>query len=216
MYYEMRSYYGIDEIIQEGNNCDYIVWEPDENKPATPINGRLHKFVRFEDREYTIPDGIKTICNEAFTMYEEWGRAWDTDIDKLIIPASVEMIEENAFAYAEIEEIETHSSSCIVKDNLILSGDGKTLMRRLSGYEAEYFEEADEYGITVPEGVERIAEGFFCCGIEDATVLKLPASVKSIADITDNPDYDDYTIIAPKGSRAIEIARGFGWEYIEE
>ena len=215
MYYEMRSYYSIDDIIQEGDSYDYVVWEPDENKPATPINGKLHKFVRFNDENYSVPEGVRVICDEAFVVFREWGRVWDTDIDKLIIPVSVETIEENAFAFTNIKELETLSPACVVKDNLILSGDGKTLMHRLYGCETEYFDEADEYGITVPDGVERIASGFFCYD-DDAGVLKLPASVKLIADITDNPEYDDYTIIAPKGSRAIEIARGFGWEYIEE
>ena len=190
----------------------YLAWETEDENSVSPC-GKLLNYL-CDDETIEIPYGVEVIGADAFYRGD-----WDymePPVEKLIIPATVKRIEPGAFTMTFIHEIEIDPASpCgIVKNNVLYSGDGKTLLWVLDGdaFSVEYSKEDKykEYSVlSVPEGVVRI--GNFCPYRPD--VLQLPASATEI--LFDDWWGDDMLIRAPKGSAAIQIAKERGWEYEE-
>ena len=136
----------------------------------------------------------------------EWD-CFDPAVEKIVIPASVQKIEEGAFTGTWIQKIKIHpdSPAGIVKKDALYTKDGSTLL---------WIMDTDEEGnFTVPEGVTRLGVG--CFGYDGIGCLTLPASVTEIGIDYDADLFDGTKIKAPRGSFAIEFAKKHGLEYEE-
>ena len=197
MIYEMRFYDSKKDWYRE--DTQYILaWETDDEAPVNDgkIRGKLLSCLCFDGPVFEVPDGIDTIAEYAFVK-PEWD-LFESRIKTLVIPASVEKIEEEAFCFTDISEIIIHpdSPAGVVIGNGIYTKDEKTLLWVLGTNEKREF--------TVPDGVERIAAGV----IDDHKVRTFifPASVKEIC-CCEREIYNDKVVIkAPKDSYAEKFA----------
>lgn len=152
-------------------------------------NGLLSKYVVMsldgEDR-IVLPDTVKVIKREAFTKYNLPSSVWekeydglsgsfyrdlDYEIKELIIPASVETIEQGAFFDAYIYEItiDENSPAGVVKDGILYSKDGKML---------KFAPDFRQKNIVVSKGTEIIGEEAIM--FKHLSKLVIPDSVKRI------------------------------------
>ena len=216
MIYELRTYTSKKNFEKE-ESADYIAWETDRKDCASPC-GKLLNYLS-DKKTVRIPDGIETIGKGAFFRGDF--DCFDLPVETLIIPASVKTIEEGAFDFTEINRIKIDPASpCgLIRNHVLYSGDGKTLLWILDDKAYTLEDSKKEEGeavwvLVVPDGVERIGSDFFGVA-ENIEVLQLPASVKEIGELSDY-GWEAYPKIrAPKGSEAIRLAKKRGIEYEE-
>ncbi len=121
-------------------------------------------------KEVVLPKSLKTIDRSAFSMCNTLGRIALPDgltsigsdafsfcraLTEIQLPANLKNIEERAFTNCsnlKAFKISDKAPAYSVKDGVLFSKDGKTLLA---------FPGAKGRSYTVPEGVERIAEGAF-------------------------------------------------------
>lgn len=208
MVYELRPYRTVDDWTNE-RDLGVIVWETDEITDATnfKICGELVSCLGFDDKIFTVPDGIESIGYSVFTK-GEW-EAFHSFIPKLIIPSSVKKIEEGAFVGAWIDEIEIHPDSNCAKviNNGLYTYNEETLLWVIKSNE-------DGDVFIVPDGVKRIGAG--ALPWDCIRILILPESVTEIGwDDEFSYCYDDVVIKAPANSYAIEFAKEHNIKYVE-
>ena len=153
-------------------------------------------------------------------MNPDWD-IFNTEVKEVVIPKSVEKIEECAFLWTNINKITVHPDSpyVIVKNGGLYTKDGNTLLFAFKANASKEF--------VVEDGTKRIGlcalENPRCLGVYQEpdgpilTTVVIPASVEKIA-FDDQADYDAYdcTVIkAPKGSYAIKFAKKHKIRYIE-
>lgn len=192
--------------IKSWNN-EEDMWQTDERKPSMDkgVCGKLIGSLGYNGKFFEIPSGIETIGESVFVK-SEWD-CFEPTVEKVVIPASVQKIEEGAFTGTWIQKIKIHpdSPAGIVKKDALYTKDGSTLL---------WIMDTDEEGnFTVPEGVTRLGVG--CFGYDGIGCLTLPASVTEIGIDYDADLFDGMEIKAPRGSFAIEFAKKHGFEYEE-
>lgn len=144
-----------------------------------------------QDGQYEIPDGVKVINEDAFSV--------NSYIDKLIIPASVADINECAiywnYSLLNIEVAEDNPNYKSVS-GVLLTKDGKNLVAYPLGSPADDYsipegvERIWPYSMSgassfvhvhIPEGVKNISSYAFC-NCSNLTEIGLPASLESVDD----------------------------------
>lgn len=191
MIYDLRSY-----TNDEEEDLQIIRWKT-EKSVEKGVCDKLLTLIDFKSETLRIPNGVKTIASHCFYSNED--DIFDVDATKLVIPASVEKIEDNAFAFTQFEHIQVAADcpACKRVGNALYSRNGKRLIC-IFGQE--------EY--VVPEGVEELDSFIVQAGFK----LTLPASVKRIH-FDSEGFYLDSTIKAPANSYAIQFAKKHDMEY---
>ncbi len=206
MIYEMR-FYKKKSDWEEEKDLYVIVWETDDKKPMHngSVRGKLISCLGYRSKTFEVPSGVETIGKSVFTK-GEW-ECFYSDIAKVIIPASVQKIEEGAFVDTFVQKIKIHPDSpCgIVKGDGLYTKDGSTLLWILDTDE--------ECNFIVPDGVTRLGAG--CFGYDDVASLTIPSSVVEIGIDKDFDYYEGMKIKAPKGSYAVEFAKKRGLDFEE-
>ncbi len=206
MIYEMRFYNTVNDWNNEKDEY-VIVWKTNERKPShnKGVCGKLVACLGYSGKTFEIPSGVETIGKSVFVK-SEWD-CFDPPLEKVVIPYSVNKIEEGAFMGTWIQKIKIHPDSpCgVVKNGALYTKDESTLLWIM--------ETDEECNFTVPEGVKRLGVG--CFGYDGIGCLTIPASVTEIGIDPDNDLYSDMEIKAPKGSYAIEFAEKHGILYEE-
>lgn len=143
--------------------------------------------------EFEIPSDIRKIASFAFSRVK---------LDKLIIPESIEIIEENAFEKCEIKKFEgkfVENRMVIVNDILI---------------KAEYNPSIDSEVLEIPEKVTKIGEGALSW---TSYKVLLPSNLKIIGqsaffstDSYSNCKCQD--ILLPESLEVIDSAAFYNWE----
>jgi len=198
-------------------------------------NGILKKFFPAqEDTTETLrlPEDVHTVASECISIenlpfddfaLENWETAFP--VEKIVIPANIERIEENAFSDPDMLlefVVEEGCKGARAEDGVLFSGDGSVLLRfppykagtytvppfvRVIGENA--FTNCRRLtAVTLSEGVREIHDDafWFCYEMETAV---LPASVTKIGKrIFD--ECDKLTLRAPRGSAAERYAEENG------
>lgn len=197
----------IKTVVRTDAHCelDIIITNEDE----------LIKYFTVVDCEVLeLPNNVKTIKRQIFDYrgyegiikqsHEEIGLERDVSlfyemldelvIKKVLIPDSIDHIEEAAFCCAEIEEYEVSANCKCVKliDDLLYSSDGTILLACPSKIKGDLkvpaftrriaenaFECSNISSIFIPEGVEEIGDDAFelCLKLQN---IYLPKSIKKI------------------------------------
>ncbi len=134
----------------------------EENKNYSSVDGVLFnkektKLILYpcakKDEEYTVPDGVTGIGEEAFRLA--------LNLKKVVLPDSVTVIGNNAF-------------SCCKNLGEIALGSG---VKKIECHAFEWCDSLKE--ITLPEGLEEIGAGVFC-GCGELSQIFIPRGVKEI------------------------------------
>ena len=129
MVYELQVFKNKDSFIRE-KNIGLIAFETDEElkEGGFKFSGRLIAALDLEEKTFTVPDGIETLCSDMFVS-EHWG-VYSSEVERLVIPASVKTIEEGAFKGTHIKEVVIHpDSTCgVVENGALYTADKKTLL----------------------------------------------------------------------------------------
>ena len=208
MVYQLRKHDSLEDFTNE-EAIGTIAWETDDILfDDMRFCGKLIAYYSNRDT-VVIPDGIETL-GYSFLVPYFWG-GWGSSVDTVRIPASVKTIEEGAFAFTSVSNIEIDPDSpCgIVKENGLYTKDGKTLLWVMGENTAE------DCVYVVPEGVTRIGVDFldFDFAIDEVVV---PSSVTYIGyNEKYRFNYERILIKAPKGAYAIEFAKENGIKFEE-
>lgn len=188
------------EVYDDDDLRKVVEFETDKELKDDNISvcGKLTTYMEPEATELVIPEGVTTLADEVF---------WNSDLDledilakKLVIPAGLKEIENNAFLMGSFREIiiDSGNTSFMVKDGGLYTADGKRLIYILVTDEERAFR--------VPEGTEIIdGSALYFWG-----KIHIPASVTEIGEAM---FYDCTHIVASEGSYAIEFAEENGIEY---
>lgn len=131
-------------------------------------DGKLCQYKNTEEQEVVIPDGVETICSNAFQY--RW------DVKTITVPASVTQIEEGAFgAPRNLEGV--YFSDLTSFMNIAFGGD---IWRWKAGPDLYINGELIE-DITIPEGVISLGNNSFA-GWKSIKSITIPKSIKSIGD----------------------------------
>ena len=161
-------------IYEKKNESSIARWDMDENTRFP--NGKLYNFIALSKTAEAInlPEGITEIGYGAFAVHqkdEDEFEYFTPSIKSIYIPSSVKFVENGAFAFLDLQDIEISPDCKALKrvGNAILSGDGKRFLYFIDrGMRTEY---------TVPNGIEEIGdEAFSSCVMN----VELPVSVKTI------------------------------------
>ena len=219
MIYEMR-YYTSKSAWEEENESYVMIWENKDKTPSTncTIGGKLLKCIGYPNKKFEIPEGIESIGREVF-VNTDWD-IFNTEVKEVIIPKTIEKIEEGAFNWADINKITVHPDSpcVIVKNGGLYTKDGSTLLFAFKANANKEF--------VVEDGTKHIGlcalENPRCLGVYQEpdgpilTTVVIPASVEQIAfDEEYDWAYECIIIKAPKGSYAIKFAKKYKVTYIE-
>ena len=188
-------------------------WETDK-KAEDGVCGKLLKYKGFIEnidgkKILSIPDSVQIVARNTFVGLGPE----DEEIDRFIVPASVEVLEEGALGNIHTKEIQIapDSKCAVVKGKGVYSADGKVLLY----YFGDYCRDGEnEVIFTVPDGVSRIGkEAFWGCG---PLILELPDSVTEIwyeetnllgKKLKADRTYYAFTIRASKNSFAAKFAK---------
>lgn len=219
MIYEMR-YYTSKSAWEEENESYVMIWENKDKTPSTncTIGGKLLKCIGYPNKKFEIPEGIESIGREVF-VNTDWD-IFNTEVKEVIIPKTIEKIEEGAFNWADINKITVHPDSpcVIVKNGGLYTKDGSTLLFAFKANANKEF--------VVEDGTKHIGlcalENPRCLGVYQEpdgpvlTTVVIPASVEQMAfDEEYGYTYDCVVIKAPKGSYALKFAKKHKLRYIE-
>ena len=219
MIYEMR-YYTSKSAWEEENESYVMIWENKDKTPSTncTIGGKLLKCIGYPNKKFEIPEGIESIGREVF-VNTDWD-IFNTEVKEVIIPKTIEKIEEGAFNWADINKITVHPDSpcVIVKNGGLYTKDGSTLLFAFKANANKEF--------VVEDGTKHIGlcalENPRCLGVHQEpdgpilTTVVIPASVEQMAfDEEYGYTYDCVVIKAPKGSYALKFAKKHKLRYIE-
>ena len=127
----------------------------------------------------TIPNGVKVIKSSAVMDMADGFDPQGLECGELVIPASVERIEGNAFAFMSVDSIslDPENGSYILKDGSLYTRDEKTLV--LASFRDEKWDER----FCVANGTEELADGAL-----NAIYIKrllLPDSVVKFGDLAE-------------------------------
>ena len=219
MIYEMR-YYTSKSAWEEENESYVMIWENKDKTPSTncTIGGKLLKCIGYPNKKFEIPEGIESIGREVF-VNTDWD-IFNTEVKEVIIPKTIEKIEEGAFNWADINKITVHPDSpCVIVKNCgLYTKDGSTLLFAFKANANKEF--------VVEDGTKHIGlcalENPRCLGVYQEpdgpilTTVVIPASVEQMAfDEEYGYTYDCVVIKAPKGSYALKFAKKHKLRYIE-
>lgn len=163
------------DLIQ--NNAVLNIRVPEENEAFCDIDGVLFSkdgtnLLLYPngrpDKEYTLPEGAKTI-------EEECSFGYDCQVERLILPASFESFNGANLFRTVIREFVVDENNPHLKavDGVLFTRDGKTLVAYPPGRTDEFYR--------VPEGTERIGDWAFSVN-EHLVRIEMPDSLKFIGD----------------------------------
>ena len=108
MVYELRKYDSFDDFRNE-DDLGVIAWETDDILfDDMRFCGKLILYA-FNKDTVVIPDGIETL-GYSFLVPSFWG-GWGSSARTVRIPASVKTVEEGAFAFSSVDNIEIDPDS---------------------------------------------------------------------------------------------------------
>ena len=141
--FENNPFSGCEKLRLENHSHHYIV---DNgviyNKFQTTIIGVLDGT---EFEEYVVPETITLISRNAFWNCKK--------IKRIVISKNVRIIGYNPFAGCDTLTIENHSPNFVVKNDLLISRDGRAIICCTN--------EAAKKGVTIPDEIQAINRGAF-------------------------------------------------------
>ena len=206
--------YVLDTYDREDEHKSHIIWETARSFVGSPeICGKLHCYMRFGAKKYTIPEGVTALNFLSFVDTEE--EMFECDATGLELPASLTKIEDSALLFGNFTHIRISSGNqaFAVKKGGLYSADGKRLIYILTNPKSEVFH--------IAEGTEQVDAGAL---FWDGSIV-FPNSVKKIADegIYRNPNLRLHMMMSPppsfqklivqKGSYAERFAKRMGYPY---
>ena len=129
----------------------------------------------------SIPDGVRVIKRDAvYDMADEWDNQ-GLGCVTLSIPASVEIIEDNAFFYMGIESIslDPNNKNYVVKNGCLFSRDEKILVLA-----SENGRRDEDDAFVIPDGTVALADGALRGQYYER--LFIPDSVVDFGDLAEN------------------------------
>lgn len=123
----------------------------------------IYYSIKYAAREFHVPDGVISIGKHAFYNCKK--------LEKIIIPPSVRIIENNPFSNCPLLTLENHSPNFILKDGALYNKTMTTLF---------YYDLSNKsQSLIIPEGVNIIGRhSFYNCRY--LKTLTIPSSVKII------------------------------------
>ncbi|MGB4091288.1 MAG: leucine-rich repeat protein [Ruminococcus flavefaciens] len=152
----------------------------DDEAPSRPLvlfsddGTELEKFPsKYEGETYTVPEGVKRIKRYAFA---------NCKIKKVILPESLEEIEDYAFSHAaSLESVEFNEGLSVIGMSAFSGCDLRSvkLPESLKKIEKYAFEDNTELSeITIPEGVLRFSAPFGgCTSLKEITIKRADKKV---------------------------------------
>ncbi len=152
----------------------------DDEAPSRPLvlfsddGTELEKFPsKYEGETYTVPEGVKRIKRYAFA---------NCKIKKVILPESLEEIEDYAFSHAaSLESVEFNEGLSVIGMSAFSGCDLRSvkLPESLKKIEEYAFEDNTELSeITIPEGVLRFSAPFGgCTSLKEITIKRADKKV---------------------------------------
>ena len=152
----------------------------DDSAPSRPLvlfsddGTELEKFPsKYEGETYTVPEGVKRIKRYAFA---------NCKIKKVILPESLEEIEDYAFSHAaSLESVEFNEGLSVIGMSAFSGCDLRSvkLPESLKKIEEYAFEDNTELSeITIPEGVLRFSAPFGgCTSLKEITIKRADKKV---------------------------------------
>ena len=132
------------KIYSEKQAYQYIV---EDGKLQAVYPGPTSYSVK--EKTLRIPDCVRTVCKNAFAY------CWVHEAERIIIPKSVEEIENGAFHWFDgVFEIDEQCKACYVEKGILYSYDGKRLIKATK-------EVLRKDSVIIPEGVEEIGKYAF-------------------------------------------------------
>lgn len=123
----------------------------------------IYCSIKGDSDTFNIPEGITLICKHAFFLCNRF--------KKITLPESLQRMENNPFSGCENLEIENHSKSYFIKDDIIYNGFKTAVVGALSRIHTKQ--------LVLLDGVKTINRNSFwnCTGIEE---IVLPDSLEDI------------------------------------
>ena len=153
-------------LVEVRNESPYFIYE----------NGALYTkdkqtmiycSIRGDDRVFTVPDTVKVICKHTFFLCDRF--------EKIVLPKSLEKMENNPFSGCSKLELENHSKAYYIQDDVIYNGFKTSVVGTLNKIASNR--------LVLLEGVKTINRNSFwnCKGIQ---TIVFP---ESLVDIGYNP-----------------------------
>ena len=153
-------------LVEVRNESPYFIYE----------NGALYTkdkqtmiycSIKGDDRVFTVPDTVKVICKHTFFLCDRF--------EKIVLPKSLEKMENNPFSGCSKLELENHSKAYYIKDDVIYNGFKTSVVGTLNKITSNR--------LVLLEGVKTINRNSFwnCKGIK---TIVFP---ESLIDIGYNP-----------------------------
>ena len=167
------------EVFAVKKNFPFVAL--DDSAPSRPLvlfsddGTELEKFPsKYEGETYTVPDGVKRIKRNAFL---------NCKIKKVILPESLEEIEEYAFYNAaSLESVEFNEGLSVIGMSAFSGCDLRSvkLPESLKKIEEYAFEDNTELSeITIPENVSRLYSPFGgCTSLKEITIKRADKKVE--------------------------------------
>ena len=177
--------------------------------PQPVICGKLVTFMDFETKKYVIPEGVTALGEQCFVDSE--ADNFDCFATKLILPASLERIEDNALVFTSFKSIvlATENQHFVLHKGGLYTADGKRLIYVCTPNPED--PAATEH--VVKDGTEVIDMGV---PNNYVTTLHIPASVKRFGDGECFINWNEFKFYAPEDSFAARFAEENGVELILE
>ena len=202
MIYEWYEYKN-EKSRYDGTWKKYIAWETDENGDPFRVSGTLKTYIDETRKKWIIPEGVARLSANCFI--DEANDIFDNKASEITLPASLTVIEADAFAFCNLTKITVApgNQNFTVKDNGLYTIDGKRIILSFPKNYGELF--------TIAEGTELIDANAFMEIALNGSPIRIPSSVSAIGEgeleLRDVP-----YIIAEKGSFAEEFAKKNGVE----
>ena len=153
-------------LVEVRNESPYFIYE----------NGALYTkdkqtmiycSIKGDDRVFTVPDTVKVICKHTFFLCDRF--------EKIVLPKSLEKMENNPFSGCSKLELENHSKAYYIQDDVIYNGFKTSVVGTLNKITSNR--------LVLLEGVKTINRNSFwnCKGIK---TIVFP---ESLIDIGYNP-----------------------------
>ena len=153
-------------LIEINNQSPYFKYE---NKALYTKDREtmIYCSIKGDEDTFVIPNTVKVICKHTFFLCDRF--------KKIVLPSSLEKMENNPFSGCSKLELENHSKAYFIKDDVIYNGFKTSVVGTLNKIAAERLE--------ILEGVKTINRNSFwnCKGIK---TIVFP---KSLIDIGYNP-----------------------------
>lgn len=210
------------EKADAGSPLPVVIPDRIEGRPVTGIGESAFGACRMESLQ--IPDSVKTIAPFAFSYC--WG------LKEAVLPAGLSSVSSTSFTPCRSLErfvLKGDAPACSVKDGVLYSADGKTLLTwpGAKGPEAlipegteeiaaKAFEGSSVEKVIFPRGLKKIGTGAFA-GCTRIGPFTLPSSLESLGAHAFGASYPDFSSMGGEESPVIEaLTIPAGTSYVGE